>query len=198
MVRPTAAEPLRSSISKTKPVKVSCDDRGVALLLVCGIPASGKTTFTRWLEREHSWLRVDTDSVYANPRLDPDLHRLLTTVPLDVDGLVEHLGRQSDNVAVEWGFQPLAYMASIELLRAMGVNMWWFDGDRDAARNAYSRREGGAVSAMQAHDVQMARIIRMWPRITAAFDGHVITTVRPGPNHVRPTEVYELIAPSLS
>jgi hypothetical protein len=51
---------------------------------------------------------------------------------------------------------------------------------------------------MRAYDLQMARIATMWSRITAAFDGHVITTVRSGPTHLTPPEIYELLEPIAS
>jgi hypothetical protein len=165
---------------------------GVSVLVVCGIPGSGKSTFCRWLVSTQ-WVWVDTDEVFRSPLADPVVYEVLGRLPVDVDRLVGHLGARADNVVMEWGFQPLAYMDAIERLVTANVSAWWFDGDREAARRAYESRHHGDQAAMAALDLQMDRIELRWQRIEAAFHDRILITVGPGPRHLAADAMFEAV-----
>jgi hypothetical protein len=92
-------------------------------------------------------------------------------------------------VVIDWGF-PTQCLSVVAALKAAGVQIWWFDGDREAARQAFTRR--GTVS-VQALAVQMAGIEKAWPRIQAVIGPHVIETVSAGPRFVEPGSIFTLM-----
>jgi hypothetical protein len=103
--------------------------KNVRLLLVTGIPATGKTTVATELQKTHGFKHLDFESVtlWACMR---------NGVDLDLSA-VNRLKREGRNVIISWGFVPDTQLQAILALRALGFRWTWFDGDCDAALSHY-------------------------------------------------------------
>lgn len=125
-----------------------------SLLLIAGIPATGKSHFGRWLRREHGYVHVDIDEIsrLQNLGLAPALKACLQAS--NGAALVSALRALGTHVVLDWGFPPERLDVVREMKRE-GVEIWWFDGDRAEARKQFVARGTVPVSAL---DIQMQKI----------------------------------------
>lgn len=149
-------------------------------LLIPGIPGTGKSTFARWLAGEHGYLRYPSGE-------EPG-----STFFADI----ERARRTSDNVVIDWGFS-VRMLDSVRSLIASGVEQWWFDGDRDAALQAFLARTGHP-GTRAAWDVQLRNIEEHWDEFAVTFDGRMLDVVAPGPVHLPNEERWSLMGPNQS
>ena len=140
-------------------------------LLICGIPGTGKSTFSRWLAAQHSYVHVDVDVGVSTP----------------LDELMK-----SPRLVIDWGF-PLASFATVEALIERGLEPWWFDGDRGAALSSFLSR--GNVPKV-AWDQQLAGIESRWQDIARLFRGRILNVIAPGPIHMQMEERFTQITGS--
>src|SRR5437899_2671491 len=104
------------------------------LLLIGGVPGTGKTTFAQWLA-DRGWTAVDHDEVvghgFTRTELDAAWAGLFNRHPATVYPFVKFARQWPTSVVVEFGL-PARWWRIVVQLRAAGVIPWWFDGDRDA------------------------------------------------------------------
>ena len=126
-------------------------------LVISGIPGTGKSTYCQWLHEKHGFNHQDVDW-QGLPSAE-----LLDNRPLVID----------------WGFpanEP-SLSACLDLInswRGSGAEMWWFDGDRDAALRSFLAR--GTVSKSD-WDYQLGGIESNWHRLAEEVKGKVIDTI---------------------
>lgn len=154
---------------------------------MCGIPASGKSTYGRWLQREKGIVFVDVeeDGALEATRFSEAWDNLFTDIA-DASRFVDALKSREQAIVLAWGF-PAEYIPIVSALKAAGMEIWWFDGDREAARHSFEHR--GTI-AVQLFEQQMGGIEANWPEIEALFVEHIIQVVGPGPNYLPPAEIY--------
>ena len=119
-------------------------------ILVCGIPAVGKSTLGRHLAQRDNFAHYDLESFPAGWPI-PSLQPLWNT---DRRRFVEALKEHHPRVILDWGF-PVACLPIVDEIAAAGLKILWLDGDRNAARESYIRRGGQDVRAF---DVQIQAI----------------------------------------
>lgn len=144
-------------------------------LLVAGIPGTGKSTFARWLVSEHGYVRCPSGE-------EPG-----TNFFRDID----EARQTSENVVIDWGF-PVGMLDTVRLLIASGVEPWWFDGDRDAALEAFLARTGHPATRA-AWDVQLGSIEEHWDNLASTFEGRILDVISTGPVHVSNVERWQRI-----
>ena len=103
------------------------------------------------------------------------------------DNFLSGLRKAGRPVAIDWGF-PVNSLEAVRLLKQGGFVPWWFDGDRRAAQEAFTRR--GTVS-LQAFRMQMAAIELHWVDIKKIIESNAIDVVLPGPKHLPPERIFE-------
>lgn len=133
------------------------------LLLISGIPGTGKTCFGDRLQREFGFVHYDLER--------QELLNRFASAPASFITDVKTPGK---SVVVTWGFFPNE--AQIELvlrLKREGFKLIWFDGDRAAALREFRKR--GSVSEQLFH-AQIERIetgnlsARIKPVVINSFD----------------------------
>jgi len=96
------------------------------ILLVSGIPASGKSTYCRWLEQDQGFIHFDIDvqmfqGTGVGPRWNSIFHPGGSTKPF-----VSTLRQWLRSVVIDWGFPP-AKLGVVRDLKEEGVEISWFD-----------------------------------------------------------------------
>jgi hypothetical protein len=135
------------SVEKYMPIPVQ------VVILLSGIPATGKSEFARYLAREHRFAHYDLEC-YPRGWANPELKQTWDT---DRNAFVSQLRKHHDRVALDWGFPPRCLQFVLELQKS-GVKLVWFDGDIAHARELFVQRGGIAVGMFdhQVADIRSA------------------------------------------
>ena len=112
-----------------------------SIILLSGIPATGKSTFARYLAREHGFAHYDLEC-YPRGWPHPGLRG---TWEASRPAFVAQVRQLNDRIALDWGF-PVNYHSWVEELESHGVRLIWFDGDVARARKVFVKRGGLAVA----------------------------------------------------
>ena len=137
------------------------------LLLLTGIPATGKTRIGNRLSEGYGFNHLDFE--------DPTtLDTYLGQGEAGFRRAVRELKKAGGDVVITWGFLPDVQLVFVRALRSLGFTWVWFDGNRAAARREYLWV--GRVEA--ALDRQMERIqanidphmARLAPAVVNTFD----------------------------
>jgi hypothetical protein len=140
-------------------------------LLIAGIPASGKSTFCRWLEEKKRFLHVDVEEFGALEH-----HGLATAWEAmfgddaSVAPFLEALEKFKRPVAIDWGFPPEC-LDTVRKLHDGGVMLWWFAADWQLARGKFAQR---GYLPIQDFDLQTKKIKAALPDIDALFRSHFV------------------------
>jgi hypothetical protein len=137
--------------------------------LFSGIPASGKSTFCRWLEEKKGFLHLDIEKSGVLDRygLTTSWNALFdesTTAALFTKALDEC----KRPVVIDWGFPPEC-LDTVRKLFDGGVMLWWFAADWAVARRKFQLRRYPHV---QDFDIQIQKIKVALPEINAVFGPH--------------------------
>src|ERR1017187_9558778 len=164
-------------------------------ILIAGIPASGKSTFGKWLAKTHGFIHVDMELPDTGPGglkalgLGSEWKAFL--LETDSDSFLKSLREYSTSVALDWGFPPNPWMLSVvSRLDAGGVRLWWFDGDRLAARALFESRGNKPVDTF---DNQVAGISAAWAQISALAGHRIVKTVSPDGSFPENAQIYSMI-----
>ena len=91
-------------------------------LLIVGIPGMGKTKIGNHLSQNYSFTHIDMEGGSQNK----------------INNLENIIG----DIVVTWGFVPNEQQTRmVESLRDGGFKLFWLDGDRDAARREFIKRD---------------------------------------------------------
>jgi hypothetical protein len=172
------------------------------ILLICGIPASGKTTFGNWLRDNHNFVHLDLelrDCLAANglPQFWPD-QRIWNLDSTELRLFIRHLHSLDRNTVMTWGFHT-DLIALVQEMVSAGVTAWWFEADRLAARQRFAARQtiirNGVLQPGTADparfDDTVGSLVRQWAQIAPIFDGHVIRTLGADGNYLRPAAIFD-------
>lgn len=107
------------------------------ILLLSGIPATGKSTFAKHLARTCGFADYDLEC-YPRGWPHPELKAAWDS---DRSDFLALLRKYHDRVVLDWGFPPTHY-SWIKELTNQGVELIWFDGDFAAAQRVFEGRGG--------------------------------------------------------
>lgn len=108
-----------------------------AIILLSGVPATGKSEFARHLAREYGFAHYDLE---CHPRGWPH-PELKATWDASRSGFVAQLRQYHERIVLDWGFPPSA-VPWVEELRRSGAKLVWFDGDIARAQQVFVQRGG--------------------------------------------------------
>jgi hypothetical protein len=163
--------------------------------LISGIPASGKSTFCRWLEEKKGFLHLDIEKPGVLDRygLAPAWNALFGA-SASAAPLIEALNRFNHPVAIDWGFPPEC-LDSVRKLFDGGVMLWWFAADWAVARRKFELRR---YLHMQDFDIQIRKIEAALPEIKALFRSHVEYALPSTGIYTPPDQIWESMLDTLA
>ncbi len=122
-----------------------------AVILLSGIPGTGKSRFGRHLAREHGFAHYDLE---CYPHGWP--HQELKSMwDANRSAFVAQVRQHHDRIALDWGF-PVSCLSWVEELQKCGVRLVWFDGDVAHARQVFEQRGRAAEFDVQVAGIQKA------------------------------------------
>jgi hypothetical protein len=158
------------------------------LLLVSGVPGTGKSVFVNWLAGDQRFrvLQVDNpaDAPSVNSILGPALRGQIVEAQKVAQGLAEKL-------VIEYGVPPDVALGHIEALRKVGFDAWWFDCD-DPAEAFRHYMKGKPPDAAADFYAQVGRIMAHKPSIARLYKGRTIVSLR-GRTHLKLKVILEQI-----
>jgi len=107
------------------------------VVLFSGLPATGKSSFCRYLAHEHGFAHYNLE-IFPDGWPQPSLKPLWDADRLD---FVRRLEAAHPRVALDWGFPP-SFLPWVEELSRAGVRIVWFSADPEQARKAFTARGG--------------------------------------------------------
>jgi hypothetical protein len=134
------------------------------LLLITGIPGTGKTTIGDYLQEKYGFIHLDVEKIIFSHGNN------------SWQFLIDTISKAKElnlNTVITWGFMPGQDNNLVFELQKMGAKMIWFDGNRQAAEKAFVAR--GTVSKLD-FDKQMGQINKA--DIIGTFNPVVLDTFR--------------------
>jgi hypothetical protein len=146
-----------------------------SLYLVSGMSASGKSSFCRWLESQHGFRHIDFD--FAPEKIDELNEAIMAGRPED---FFERYSADKPLV-IDWAI-PQQCLPVVEMMKAKGISVWWFDAPHDEARAAFIAREAEREDgwSTEVFDRQWRTITAVRPAVEAVFWPNVVQTLQPG------------------
>jgi hypothetical protein len=169
-------------------------------LILWGVPGVGKSTFACWLVKEKGFARIDSDAQGAGATRAARawravLQKLDTPEKFGLAEVFVKVARYNPQpVVLEYGmFANPDGIALLRTLRDAGAEAWWFDGDPDAAFEAWKAENVKASRNMvDAYWHTVVDIINAnMPLITEFFETNIRRTIEAGPTHVPPGDTFK-------
>src|SRR5438874_4555109 len=154
------------------------------ILLLSGIPGSGKSSYGRWLVHAKGYLHVDFDHGDLQRHGLADLfHEVESSGP---ERFIAELLRRDTPVCLDWGFPPHCLWIVRRLAEA-GVDLWWFEADRELAKKHFLNRPNASEAAFEE---QMANIEASRDAIMKVFGQNIIPALKADGTHTPCAEIY--------
>lgn len=157
------------------------------IFLICGIPGTGKSAFAHWLEENKGFLcfAIEEEEPLRRAGLAKLWEEIFTRRA--VQPFLDALLKLNKPVVIDWGFSP-SCLNVVHALRDAGVQVWWFDGDRAAARRKFIERGTVWVECL---DIQMIEIENEWKEIAAVIGANVLNVLDKDGTFLPPEAIYE-------
>lgn len=154
------------------------------IILLSGIPATGKSTYGRWLEKNKGFIHLDVENETRGLKknLASGFFSSTSSIPH-----LEELKKLGAPVLLDWGFPP-ENLSFVQKLKQEGVTLWWFNGDHDAARRAFIARNTVAVECL---DIQMPKIVRCWDQIKQVFHPNILEVLKSNDRRMNYDQIFD-------
>ena len=162
--------------------------------LISGIPASGKSTFCKWLEEKKNFLHLDVEKPGMLDRYGLAVAwNALFGASASAAPFIEALERFKRPVAIDWGFPPEC-LNTVRKLFDGGVMLWWFAADWAVARRKFKER---GTLPMELFDIQIEKIDTVLPEINTLFRSHKEYTLASTGIYTPPETIWKSILDTL-
>ena len=133
------------------------------LLLITGIPGTGKTWYGDKFASEFGFVHYDLED-----------QQTLIRFASNPSQFIRELLDQNGSVVVTWGFLPDQTQTALVLqFRSAGFKVVWFDGNRPAALRAFQERRtvSEALFYLQMYRIESTKVVeRLKPTVINSFD----------------------------
>ena len=131
------------------------DRRQPRLVLLCGLPASGKTTLARRLAELYGAVRLNPDEWESALGVDPFDEGFQTRLEGQFSELTQRLLTLGTSVILEWGFWARSERDDMrEVARSLGVavELRFLDVPyEELVRRVVARHEAGGIAVTESH-----------------------------------------------
>lgn len=123
------------------------------VLLITGIPGTGKTKIGNHLKENYGFYHIDIERPEKNssPEFVSFRHDNLIS-----DLLFHELRARGKDAVITWGFYPVVNDHLILSLQELGAKMFWLDGDKELAKEWWRKGENSGPDIY--FDTQIKRI----------------------------------------
>jgi hypothetical protein len=164
--------------------------------LISGIPASGKSTFCKWLEEKKGFLHLDVEK--TGVLLDRYGLAIAWDTLFDTSAsaapFIEALDGFKRPVVIDWGCPP-EHLDAVRKLSEGGVMLWWFAADWAVARRKFKER---GTLPVELFDIQIRKIEATLPEINALFGSHVEYALPSTGIYTPPDKIWESMIDTLA
>jgi hypothetical protein len=166
-------------------------------LLISGIPASGKSTFCKWLEEKKGFLHLDVEKPNVLERYQLATAWLVLFSPAgSPEPFIKALDKFKRPVVIDWGFPP-EHLDAVRKLFDGDVMLWWFAADWAVARRKF-KEHGNRKGSIEAFDSQVRKIKEALPEINALFGSHVEYTLPSTGIYTPPDKIWKSMLDTLA
>jgi hypothetical protein len=132
-------------------------------MLLCGIPASGKSTFGRYLRDVKGVRYLDLEQKWTDETLHRTWNRVFegTDSARHLSAFLAAVEQDAGPVCLDWDF-PVEQLWLVSALRTAGCRIVWFQCDERVARTRFQRRGRGSLDTFA---TQVLAIRANWPAI---------------------------------
>ncbi len=173
-----------------------------SLMVLWGLPGTGKSTFGRWLVGNKGFTNVDNDLVAVNQAPRTDLTNAwdqswMGSPPLNPTPFMTAVARHGHPVVLQCGLSAKPH--NIDLVRQIQYldgDTWWFDGDRALALAAWLKESQRLRRPNTTDDWHHA--VRMidgnWTALEAFFgQGRILRVLEAGHRRCSGAEIYAMM-----
>lgn len=156
------------------------------LTLLAGIGATGKSSYGRWLEAERGFWHIDVENYTPNERAFVEAWWRLCNgraAPEDITAAAER------PIVIDWGFPPSAFQM-VDRIKGFDIPIWWFDGDRDAARASFIKRRTEDVASF---DRYLAELQQYWAKVEPIIRDSTINVIYADGSYMPPQDIYKIM-----
>lgn len=166
------------------------------VLILWGVPGTGKSTFAKWLAENKGVARIDTDAHGAGTSRAAKAWRAFLDGQGTAEAFVKVARYNPEPLVLEYGmFANPDAIALLRSIRDAGAEAWWFDGDRPAAFAAW--KSENIKSSRNFVDAKWDEVVDVinanMPLITEFFGTNVARTIEAGPMHIPPEETFSAL-----
>ncbi|MDD4111034.1 MAG: hypothetical protein PHS54_05770, partial [Clostridia bacterium] len=160
------------------------------IILLCGIPFSGKTEFAKYLRDKHGYTYISIDE---NNWLDKDLevlwHKCFEEKRQyqNVEKFVCYLYEKYENVILEWNF-PMDKLEIVSLLERQWCIALWFFCSTEVARKRYIKKNGS--NSIHLFDNRIKEIEDKVPELNKRLKSTIINVLKDDKSNKTMGEIY--------
>lgn len=165
------------------------------VIFICGIPASGKSSFGKFLENKHGYFYIDMEH---NPWPDENIHKIWDLIfqqlgdESRISSFLDSLETKGEKVVLDLGFVPNdAYYWIVATLKKYGCRVIWFNCSYNIAKKRFLNRK--TSPPLELFELQIERIKNNWGIIASMVDPEVVEVTAENGSDKTKIQIYEEI-----
>lgn len=165
------------------------------VIFICGIPASGKSSFGNFLKDKHGYYYIDMEH---SPWPDEEIHKTWDLIFRQLGNqdricdFLDNLKVKGNKTVLDLGFVPNdTYFRIIGSLKKFGCKVIWFNCPYDIAKKRFLNRI--TSPPLELFELQMQRIKDNWDKIVSRINPENIEIIDENGRDKTKSKIYEEI-----